>query len=68
MKIKEIKKELNGHEVNSLIFEGCVGIENGVLLPDGEKIQPTSEEWRELWSEYVEQELVVDMNTPFILR
>jgi hypothetical protein len=47
---------LNGCEVNSLEFEGVVGINNGNVYRDGEKLKLTDEDIQTLWDEYVEGE------------
>ena len=52
----EILKMLNGCEVNSLEFEGVVGINNGNVFIDGEKLELTDDEVKTLWDEYVEGE------------
>lgn len=52
----EILKMLNGCEVNSLEFEGVVGINNGNVFRDGEKLELTNDEVKTLWDEYVEGE------------
>jgi hypothetical protein len=52
----EILKMLNGCEVNSLEFEGVVGINNGNVFRDGEKLELTDDEVKTLWDEYVEGE------------
>lgn len=52
----EILKMLNGCEVNSLEFEGVVGINKGVVYRDGEKLELTDDEVQILWEEYVEGE------------
>lgn len=53
----EILKMLNGCEVNSLEFEGVVGIINGVAYRDGEVLKLTSKDIKTLWDEYVREEL-----------
>jgi hypothetical protein len=52
----EILKMLNGCEVNSLEFEGVVGINNGNVFRDGEKLELTDDEVKTLWDEYIEGE------------
>jgi hypothetical protein len=52
----EILKMLNGCELNSLEFEGVVGINNGNVFRDGEKLELTDDEVKTLWDEYVEGE------------
>ena len=52
----EILGMLNGCEVNSLEFEGVVGISNGKVFRDGEQLQLTDDEVQTLWDEYVEGE------------
>ena len=52
----EILKEMNGCECNSLTFEGCVGIINGEIFMDGEKIRYTKKQIKQLWQEYLEEE------------
>ncbi len=52
----EILKMLNGCEVNSLEFEGVVGIVKGVAYRDGEKLELTDEDVQTLWQEYIEEE------------
>ena len=54
---KELLDEMNGCEVWSLEFEGCVGIEDGLILVDGKQIKPTNKQVRTLWSEHIENEL-----------
>lgn len=56
MSRNEILKMLNGCEVNSLEFEGVVGINNGNVFRDGEKLELTDEDVQTLWEEYVEGE------------
>ena len=56
MSRNEILGMLNGCEVNSLEFEGVVGINNGVVYRDGEILELTDEEVQILWEEYVEGE------------
>ena len=53
MKAAEIKNALNGCEVLSLTYEGCVAIVNGEAYSRGEKIRVN---WKTLWEEYVEGE------------
>lgn len=52
----EILKMLNGCEVNSLEFEGVVGINNGKVFRDGETLELTDEDVQTLWDEYIEGE------------
>jgi hypothetical protein len=52
----EILKMLNGCEVNSLEFEGVVGINNGNVFRDGETLELTDDEVKTLRDEYVEGE------------
>ena len=52
----EILKMLNGCEVNSLEFEGVVGIKNGVAYRDGEILKLSDEDVNTLWQEYIEEE------------
>ena len=47
---------LNGCEVNSLEFEGVVGISNGKFFRDGEQLKLTDDEVQTLWDEYIEGE------------
>jgi hypothetical protein len=56
MSRNEILETLNGCEVNSLEFEGVVGISNGNVYRDGEKLKLTDEDIQTLWDEYVEGE------------
>lgn len=56
MSRNEILKMLNGCEVNSLEFEGVVGVRNGNVYRDGEKLELTDEDVETLWEEYVEGE------------
>lgn len=51
-------KTLNGHEIESMEFEGVVYVDgrNRCIVSDGERIQPTKEQLKELWDEYVESE------------
>jgi len=56
MTTKEILDTLNGCEVNSLEFEGCVGINNGKIYQDGEIIRATPKQIKILWDEYIEEE------------
>jgi hypothetical protein len=48
-----IKQMMNGCEVISLAYEGCVAVINGEAWMDGEKIKVS---WSTLWQEYVEGE------------
>jgi hypothetical protein len=52
----EILEMLNGCEVNSLEFEGVVGISNGKFFRDGEQLKLTDDEVQALWDEYIEGE------------
>lgn len=52
---EEIKSQLNGCEVNSLEYEGIVGVQNGRAFRDGEDIT-SSIDWKTLWDEYIEGE------------
>ncbi len=53
---QKILKELDGCEVSSLICEGTVGITNGEVRQNGEKLNLTNEEIKELRDEYLEGE------------
>ena len=51
-------KTLNGHEINSLEFEGVVYVDgrNRCIVSNGERITPSKEQLKDLWDEYVESE------------
>jgi len=55
----EYLKLLNGSEVNSLKYEGTVGVEGKNVLQNGEVIDTldTPEKIKALWDEYYEQEM-----------
>jgi hypothetical protein len=53
MKVSEIKRAMNGCEVISLTYEGCVSVINGQAYSYGKKIQVN---WKTLWREYLEGE------------
>ena len=55
--INEIKQTLNGTEVDSLEFEGCVGIKNGKVYLNGREVKKvTNKQWSILWDEAVDGE------------
>ena len=57
-KIEEIKKALDGCEVESLMFEGVVGVDNGVVTRayDGKQMKMSDRKWKILEDEYFENE------------
>ncbi len=56
---KERLQLMNGCEVNSLNYEGCVGINGSQVWLDGEQVDTldSDEKIQELWAEYVREEL-----------
>lgn len=54
MTVSEIKKFMEGCEVQSLTYEGVVGVVNGEAYSYGEKIRVN---WNTLYDEYAEQEV-----------
>jgi hypothetical protein len=51
-------KTLNGHEIQSLEFEGVVYVDgrNKCIVVDGSRIKPNDNQLRDLWDEYIESE------------
>jgi|GEM_PF-3035867 hypothetical protein len=51
-------KTLNGHEIESLEFEGVVYVDgrNKCVVSNGERITPSKEQLKDLWDEYVDSE------------
>jgi len=51
-------KQLNGCEVNSLTFEGCIYIKGSTkqIFRDGEPLKITKKQMQAVWSEYCWEE------------
>jgi hypothetical protein len=54
----DLLKEMNGSEIYSLEYEGCVGIRQDKVIQDGEVVDTldTDKKVKTLWSELLEEE------------
>lgn len=57
MIVAGIKKEMEGHEIWSVMFCELVGVHKGKAIIQSKEVNLTENGWKELWNEYVEQEL-----------
>jgi len=55
---KEILRMMNGMEIWSQEYEGCVGVEGNKVIRDGKKVDTlnTNKKIDTLWNEYIENE------------
>jgi len=51
-----VLKELEGHEILSIQFEGCVMVKDGKIITRNGTIKPNAKQVKELWNEYIYQE------------
>lgn len=60
---KQLMREMNGQEVWTNAFGNrfgervCVGIEDGKCMREGKTFTPTTKEVKDLWDDYIEQEV-----------
>lgn len=55
---QELLEQMEGHEILSIAFEGCVMVSNGQIIQMGEVIDsnPSDETIKELWGEHFDYE------------
>lgn len=51
-----VLKEMEGKEILSMQFEGCVMVKNGKVITRNRTITPNAKQTKELWNEYIYQE------------